>query len=178
MITEITASLTAIKTSLELLGVIGDAKNEAERQKATFELSRQLTDLQLENLRLAQFLSEQNEQINSLNRQLRGLDEQKREFERYTEYRTASGQFVYAIRDTLNEEGAGSPYACPNCYHQRQISILQPLHTSEGDEFHVNKCLLCGNKFRMNKNPAYVKPPTLSDIARGLNGNGDAWVKY
>lgn len=178
MITEITASLTAIKTSLGLLGAISDAKNESERQKATFELSRQLTDLQLENLRLAQFLSEQNEQINSLNRQLREFDEKKRELERYTEYKTASGQFVYAIRDTLNEESTGAPYACPNCYHQRKISILQPLHTSEGDEFHINKCLLCGNKFRMNKNPEYVEPPTLSELAKGLSGNNEPWLKY
>jgi hypothetical protein len=178
MITELTASLTAIKTSLELLGVIRDAKNETEIQKATYELSRQLTDLQLENLRLAQFLSEQNEQINLLKRHVYELDEQKRDFERYTEYKTASGQIVYATRDFLDKEDADMHYACPNCYHQRQISILQPMHSSANDKFHINKCLLCGNKFQMSENDSYVEPPSIAELAKSLNGNGEPWLKY
>ncbi|MBG0672001.1 hypothetical protein I4P11_04200 [Enterobacter hormaechei] len=81
MISEISASLSALKTSLDLLGVIKDARDESEVQKATYELQRQLMDLQIENLRLAQLLSTQHEDITSLKRKLSEANKEKRNLE-------------------------------------------------------------------------------------------------
>ncbi|OAT15127.1 hypothetical protein M977_04735 [Buttiauxella gaviniae ATCC 51604] len=170
MISEISASVTAIKTSLDLLRVLGDAKSESEIQAATHGLHRQLTDLQIENLRLAQLLSSQYEEITSLKRELSKADKEKREFERYTEYKTGAGHFIYAVRDSLDNDGTGEPYACPHCYHKGAISFLQALYTDKNDIFHKAKCPSCSNVFRMEKNEDRVTPQTMSDIGKLMGG--------
>jgi len=170
MISEITASITAIKNSLDLLRVLGDAKSESEIQTATYGLHRQLTDLQIENLRLAQLLSDQYEEISSLKRKLSNAEKEKREFERYMEYKTGAGHFIYAVRDSLDNCGTGEPYACPHCYHQGAISLLQALYVVKSDEFHKSKCPSCKNVFRISKNENYEQPISISEIGRSLGG--------
>ena len=171
MFTEISASLSAIKSAFELAQIISDAKNQAEREKALYELRRQLTALQIENLQLAQLLSSQYEEIHSLKRELRDANEIKRNLESYTIYKTGSGQFIYAVREELNEENANFHYACPHCYHQRYIAILQPLPVGEHDEFHRLKCLRCKSSFTLNRNENYKPPLTIEESARMLAGN-------
>ncbi|MFW0766504.1 hypothetical protein ACN0IV_11765 [Trabulsiella odontotermitis] len=71
MLAEFTASLSAIKASFDLLQVINDADESPVVQKATNELHRQLVALQSENLRLAQLLMSQLDEINYLRELLR-----------------------------------------------------------------------------------------------------------
>ncbi len=170
MISEISASLSALKTSLDLLGVIKDARDESEVQKATYELQRQLMDLQIENLRLAQLLSTQHEDITSLKRKLSEANKEKRNLESYTEYKTGAGHFIYAVRDSLNEGGTGEPYACPHCYHQGKISFLQAIYTSKNSIFHKVQCPSCSNQFRTELNQEHETNRSISELGRALGG--------
>lgn len=171
MFTEISASLSAIKSGFELLQTISNAKNQVERESAVHELHSKLTALQIENLGLAKLLSSQYEEIDSLKRKLRDANEIKRNLESYTIYKTGSGQFIYVSREGLNEENTNPHYACPHCYHKRQISILQPLPTGEHDEFHSIKCLQCKSLFTLNRNQNYKPPQSIEELARMLSSN-------
>ncbi|EBP4585724.1 DUF3450 domain-containing protein [Salmonella enterica] len=171
MFTEISASLSAIKSAFELAQTINDAKNQAERDKAVHELRHQLTALQIENLQLAQLLSSQYDEIHSLKRELRDVNEIKRNLEAYTIYKTGSGQFIYAIRESLNEENANFHYACPHCYHHGQISILQPVPTTDHDMFHKVHCLQCKNIFSLDHNENYKPLPSIEMIGRLLSSD-------
>ncbi|HGG5994874.1 TPA: hypothetical protein ACJG4C_003904 [Salmonella enterica subsp. diarizonae serovar 61:r:z53] len=169
MIPEIAASLSAIKSAIELAGVISDAKNESEREKAVHELRRQLTALQIENLQLAQLLTAQYEEIHSLKRELRDANEIKRNLEAYAIYKTASGQFIYAVREGFDEENASFHYACPHCYHQGQVAILQPSPTADHDMFHKVHCLQCKNIFSLDRNEKYKPMPSIEELGRSLS---------
>ncbi|HGP2816254.1 TPA: hypothetical protein ACLGW6_004535 [Salmonella enterica] len=169
MFSEISASITALKSAFDLVQVIVDAKNQSEREKAVHELRRQLTALQIENLELAKFLSSQYEEICSLKRELRDLEETKRNLEAYTIYKTTSGQFIYAVRESLDKENAGSPYACPHCYHQGKIALLQPSPTADHDMFHKVRCLQCKNIFSLDHNEKYKPLPSIEEIGRSLS---------
>ncbi|ECF6044221.1 DUF3450 domain-containing protein [Salmonella enterica subsp. salamae] len=171
MFSEISASLSAIRSAFDLAQTINDAKNQAERDKAVHELRHQLTALQIENLQLAQLLSSQYDEIHSLKRELRDANEIKRNLEAYTIYKTGSGQFIYAVREGFNEENANFYYACPHCYHQGQISVLQPLPVRESDKFHRIQCLRCKNVFSLNLNENYSPPLTIEESARMLSDN-------
>ncbi|MBD2816520.1 hypothetical protein ID850_17630 [Xenorhabdus sp. Flor] len=63
VIETITAVTSVLKDSFGLIKIIGEAKSEAEIQKATFELNQKLTDIQLENLKLIELISSQQEEI-------------------------------------------------------------------------------------------------------------------
>ncbi|EFO9004839.1 TPA: hypothetical protein SO392_000836 [Escherichia coli] len=63
MLSGITSSITAIKVSIDLLQVILDAKSQSEREKAVYEMRRQLADLQIQNAELAKTLALQYEEI-------------------------------------------------------------------------------------------------------------------
>lgn len=173
MITELAASLAAIKESLGLVSVIREAKTELEIQTATYELREKLTALQLENFKIATILNSQCEEIHSLKCENRDLHMNKANLERYTISQTAAGAFIYSLIDSPDNDKLATYYACPNCYHQSKISILQPETTLQSDAFHKVKCLVCENIFKTGHNENYVAPKSIEELAQSLNNGAD-----
>lgn len=171
MISELTASLSAIKTSFELLKVISEAKEATVVQSATYELNRQLLELQLENIKLAQLISSQIEEINSLREQISKHDQFRGNLACWERKKTDAGFFVYALKKDLCGESQDIPYACPNCYHQDKISILQPYRRGGNYKFHIYKCPSCDTKCSMHQNPSFEEGPGISELSRRLNGD-------
>lgn len=175
MISELTASLSAIKTSFELLKVISESKEASVIQNATYELNRQLVDLQLENIKLAQLISSQIEEINSLRTVISENDKLRGNLEGWERKQTDAGFFVYALKQDTSDTGEEVPHACPNCYHQEKISILQPFRYGENYKFYIYKCPSCDNVFSMHKNPDFRKGPDLNEIGRSLGEGNNPW---
>lgn len=154
MIAELSASLASIKSAIDLVKVINEAKTESDIRNATYELQRQLMSLQIENIRLAELISSQVEQIRSLRTELSEESEFKHEVEQYLPTKLDSGTIVYSCEINVNGE-AITQYVCPNCFKQKKISILQPLYVSWREYHCKSSCPLCKSEFRMNKNPNY-----------------------
>ncbi|EFC4830355.1 hypothetical protein CS815_003323 [Escherichia coli] len=171
MLSGITSSITAIKVSIDLLQVILDAKSQSEREKAVYEMRRQLADLQIQNAELAKTLALQYEEILLLKQKCHEIDERNRKLECYTIHKTGFGHFVYAFRNSLDEEDTCFHYACPNCYQHGVIAILQPVEIVEHDKFHISKCLKCDSRFKFERNDDYIPPPSEEEIGRALSSN-------
>ncbi|WP_187643593.1 hypothetical protein [Escherichia coli] len=171
MLSGITSSITAIKVSIDLLQVILDAKSQSEREKAVYEMRRQLADLQIQNAELAKTLALQYEEILLLKQKCHEIDERNRKLECYTIHKTGFGHFVYAFRNSLDEEDTCFHYACPNCYQHGVIAILQPVKIGEHDKFHISKCLKCDSRFKFERNDDYIPPPSEEEIGRALSSN-------
>ncbi|MEK8542802.1 hypothetical protein P2R98_15805 [Escherichia coli] len=171
MLSGITSSITAIKVSIDLLQVILDAKSQSEREKAVYEMRRQLADLQIQNAELAKTLALQYEEILLLKQKCHEIDERNRKLECYTIHKTGFGHFVYAFRNSLDEEDTCFHYACPNCYQHGVIAILQPVEIGEHDKFHISKCLKCDSHFKFERNDDYIPPPSVEEIGRALSSN-------
>lgn len=150
MIAEISASLSVIKESLGLLKVISDAKTDTEIQNATNELREKLRSLQMENMALSNLIHSQLAEISSLKSELQKIKSFESEASEYQPYKFTSGTVVYS-RAIETDKGAWSLYACPHCFAEQKISILQP---SNGDHtFNHVFCPSCKNDYRENKRP-------------------------
>ncbi|EJT1131295.1 hypothetical protein NVZ35_002075 [Salmonella enterica] len=171
MLSGIVSSITAIKASIDLLQVILDAKSQSERENAVCEMRRQLTELQIQNAELAKTLALQYEEIFLLKQKCHENDELNRKLKCYTIHKTGFGHFVYAFRNSLDEENTCFHYACPNCYQHGVIAILQPVELGVHDEFHISKCLKCDSRFKFECNDAYIPRPSVEEIGRALSGN-------
>ncbi len=154
VIETITAVTSVLKDSFGLIKIIGEAKSEAEIQKATYELNQKLTDIQLENLKLIELISSQQEEIILLREKNKDLTLFETQAEKYLPKILESGTFTYVSRDSVGEMDEPH-YLCAHCYQKRVISALQP---STGKAFQgsyfIHYCPNCNNTFKMNRTPA------------------------
>ncbi|WP_446471134.1 hypothetical protein [Xenorhabdus stockiae] len=148
MITAIAASLTAIKESIGLVKVIGEAQSAAEIQKATYELNQQLINIQMENLKLVDLISSQKQEIMSLNEKLSNIDLFETQAEKYCPKMLESGTFTYASSEDV-EKGIEPHYLCAHCHQKRVISVLQPCGFH--NRHYQSYCPNCNAKFLMKK---------------------------
>lgn len=119
----------------------------------------------------------QSDEIHTLRRKLSDLDHLEGELERYTITKTAAGQFVYAIRDAVTDENTDIYYACPQCFKQREISMLQPLPAGKTDKFHKSRCTSCKNVFLIDLNSEYKESLSITEAGRELGGDCSPWLK-
>ncbi|WMY72765.1 hypothetical protein RHD99_14930 [Buttiauxella selenatireducens] len=171
MIAELSAALTAIKETAGLAKVINDAKTDAEVKAATVEFQTKLITLQGECFALGDLIRLRDDEVISLKTKIGEYENFCCQVESYRFNQLDSGALVYSKQVTVNGAEV-TVHLCPKCYSEKKVSLLQPVIVDEGDKFHKSKCLLCDIKLFMSKNADYVEPPSLSELARGLNGNG------
>ncbi|HIB1529921.1 TPA: hypothetical protein ACWV6C_005582 [Salmonella enterica subsp. enterica serovar Muenchen] len=170
MIAELSAAMSAIKETAGLARVINDAKTDAEIKAATIELQNKLITLQAECFSLGDVIRLRDEEIMHLKAKIAEFENFQAQTEGYILNQLESGAFVYSKEEAVNG-CAVTMHLCPKCFGQKVVSVLQPFPVSKDALFHKSRCLHCENLFLMNKNPDYMPPPSIEELARKLNGN-------
>lgn len=171
MLAEFSAAMAAIKETAALAKLITDAKTESEVNAAVSDLVSKLTSVQRECISLVELARTLQEEAVALKAKIAEFEDFKIQSESYALYKMESGTLVYSAQVTHN----GVQFtvnACPHCFHQKKISILQP-GTDKGVKgyYWVHFCPSCKSDFKMDKTPAASTP---KDIARRLPG-GSSW---
>lgn len=153
MIAELSAAMTAIKETAGLAKVINNAKTDAEVKAATIELQSKLITLQAECFSLGDVIRLCDEEAVLLKAKIAEYEDFKTESEGYELHQTESGSLVYSKQVAVNGSQI-TVNACPSCYQQRKISMLQPgvERAAKGYCF-VHFCPSCNAEFKMNKIP-------------------------
>ncbi|HIE9074366.1 TPA: hypothetical protein ACXP60_002928 [Klebsiella variicola subsp. variicola] len=138
---------------------------------AVSDLVSKLTSVQRECISLVELARTLQEEAVALKAKIAEFEDFKIQSESYALYKMESGTLVYSAQVTHN----GVQFtvnACPHCFHQKKISILQP-GTEKGVKgyYWVHFCPSCKSDFKMDKTPAASTP---KDIARRLPG-GSSW---
>ena len=144
MFAEIAGSLAALKESFNLVKVINEAKTEAEIKAATFELNSKLQDIQLDNLKLIELLTENKAKISELQDKINKIDFFENQSQKYVGKKILSGAYVYVDKD--DEDIA----ACPTCFSKRKIYMLHPIQDFclLDDIYYIKyKCHECNSTF-------------------------------
>lgn len=154
MIAEFAAAMTALKETVGLVRVINEAKTDAEIKDATFELQSKLLALQSDCFSLGDAIRLRDEEVAYLKGVIEEFDNFKSESEGYELHRTEGNTLVYSRRVTVG----GSEvliYACPYCYQQRKMSLLQPgVDKGVKGSYWVHYCPSCKSEYKMDKTPA------------------------
>lgn len=155
MIAELSAALSALKETAGLVKVINDAKNDADIKAATFELNNKLLSLQSECFALGDSIRSREDEISFLKAKIAEFDEFKIQAEGFELEKLDSGAFVYSKKIQLGSDG-DVIFACPQCYNQRVISILQPsshtfYHAALEIHFSQIECNRCKSIFGKEK---------------------------
>lgn len=171
MFAEFSAAMAAIKETTTLVKVFSDAKTEAEVNAAINDLVSKLTSVQRECISLVELARSLQEETVTLKTKIAEFEDFKAQSESYELHKMESGTLVYSMQTTVD----GAEFlvnACPHCFHQKKISILQP-GTEKGVKgyYWVHFCPSCKSDFKMDKTPAASTP---KDIARRLPG-GSSW---
>ncbi|EKH3665456.1 hypothetical protein O7W98_RS24910 [Escherichia coli] len=170
MIAELTAAMTAIRETAQIAKLMNEAKTQAEVNAAIGELNSKFASIQHECVSLVELVSTYQEINASLKAKIAEFENFEAQTEGYILNQLESGTFVYSKEVTVNG-GSIIMHLCPKCFGQKIVSILQPFPVREYEFFHKSRCLYCENQFLMNKNPDYVSPPSIEELARKLNGN-------
>ncbi|MEP8906348.1 hypothetical protein [Enterobacter roggenkampii] len=153
VIAELAAAMSAIKETTGLIKVINDAKTDAEIKAATFELQAKLLTLQSDCFSLGEAIQLKDDKIHELKSQISAFDSFKEDSKDYFLTQTAAGSFVYSMIFDPGD-GAITLHACPACFRQAKLSLLQPsstTHSSGG--FFVHYCPSCKSDFKMDRVP-------------------------
>ena len=136
MVAEVYAGLSAFKAMFDMAKGLKDINDAAIRNGAVIELQEQILSAQ-------QHQSELIERIRALETEVANFETWKTEKERY-QLKELAPHGVYAY--TIKEEVRGpepAHWICPDCYQNRQISILQRITRMPGLA-DVRLCQRCG----------------------------------
>lgn len=155
MIAELSAAMTAIKETAGLAKIINDAKTDAEVKAATIELQNKLITLQAECFTLGDVIRLREEEALHLKTKIAEFENFKSESEGYVLHRTEGGTLVYTKQIAVDNAAELVVNACPHCYQQKKISMLQPgIEKSVKGSYWVHFCPSCNSEFKMDKTPA------------------------
>ncbi|WP_143468236.1 hypothetical protein [Kosakonia pseudosacchari] len=154
MIAELSAAMTAIKETASLAKLISDAKTDAEVKAATIELQSKLLTLQSECFALGDAIRSRDEDVILLKAKIAEFEDFKSESEGYCLHQTEAGSLVYSKQLAVGDLQI-TVNACPHCYQQKRISMLQPgIDKAVKTSFWVHFCPSCHAEFKMDKTPA------------------------
>lgn len=166
MIAELSAAMTAIKETAGLAKVINDAKTDAEVKAATIELQSKLITLQAECFTLGDAIRLRDEEAVHLKAKIAEFENFKSESEGYVLHRTEGGTLVYS-KQVAVDNAEMVVNACPHCFHQKKISILQPgVDKPVKADYWVHFCPSCNVEFKMDKSPPSTKKPLHERLAK------------
>lgn len=171
MIAELSAAMTAIKETANLAKAINDAKTDSEVKAATIELQSQLITLQAECFSLGDAIRLRDEEAMHLKAKIAEFENFTAQSEGYVLHKMEGGTLVY-LKQAIVDGAELMVHACPHCFQQKKISILQPsTEKSAKGSYWIHFCPSCKSDFKMDKTPAASTP---KDIARRLPG-GSGW---
>jgi len=117
-----------------------------DMQAAVLDVQAKLADAHAERLALLDELSE-------LKIKLRAAQDTAAQLDSYELCAVEEGKFLFRFKAT---EPDVPHYACPVCYANRKVSVLQAPKT--GTQQHLYTCKVC-NSFNMYVGPSDPKPP-------------------
>ncbi|NHE81903.1 hypothetical protein G9400_20055 [Klebsiella michiganensis] len=171
MLAELSAAMTAIKETATLAKAINDAKTDAEIKAATIELQNQLITLQAECFSLGDVIRLRDEEAMHLKAKIAEFENFTAQSEGYALHKMEGGTLVYSKKTVVGDMEL-MVHACPHCFHQKKISILQPgTEKSVKGAYWIHFCPSCKSDFTMDQTPASKKP---RDMPRRLPG-GIGW---
>ncbi|HHA1285324.1 TPA: hypothetical protein ACOEFM_002030 [Enterobacter roggenkampii] len=171
MIAELAAAMSAIKETAGLVKVINEAKTDAEVKAATIDLQNKLITLQAECFALGDVIRLRDEDAAHLKAKIAEFEDFKSEAEGYVLHRTEGGTLVYS-KQVAVDNAELVVNACPQCYQQKKISMLQPgIEKSVKGSYWVHFCPSCNSEFKMDKTPAANKSHAAKQNI-GLTGRG------
>jgi hypothetical protein len=171
VIAELSAAMAALKETAGLVKVISAAKTDSEIKAATFELQSKLLTLQSDCFNLGDVVRSRDEEIMLLKAKIAEFEDFKSQAEGYILHQTDAGSLVYSKQIGVNDSQI-TVNACPHCFQQKKISILQPgTERSIKGSYWIHFCPSCKSDFKMDKTPAASTP---KDIVRRLPG-GSGW---
>ncbi|MGG2143294.1 hypothetical protein [Symbiopectobacterium sp. RP] len=171
MIAELSVAMAAIRETAQLAKLINDAKTEAEVNAAVSELNSKLASIQRECISLVELVGTYQEMNTSLKAKIAEFENFKVQAVDYSLNKVDSGTLVYSKNIVLSD-GETAVNACPHCFHQNKISILQlGVTTTAMSGFHVHYCPECKSDFKMNKLPP-KKPTQVAGYGSRFSGGG------
>ncbi|MFK8257690.1 hypothetical protein ACFL9S_07880 [Erwinia sp. AnSW2-5] len=154
MIAELSAAMTAIKETAGLVKVIHNAKTDTEVKAATIELQNKLITLQAECFNLGDAIRHRDEEAAHFKAKIAKFEDFKSDSKGYVLHRTEGETLVYS-KQVVVDDLEMMVHACPHCYQQKKISMLQPgIEKSVKGGYWVYFCPCCNSQFKMDKTPA------------------------
>ena len=139
MLAEIKSGLTSAKMSIELVKAIKGVRDKADIDAFLSDIRDHMAELQqrlLETQQVADTILEKRRQA------LKDLEEERsknRDLERYNLVEPRTGVFLYSFRPSEDDDTPAHT-ACPNCFRDKSISILQQLDPSKGWKVQCPNC--------------------------------------
>ncbi|EDW2644683.1 hypothetical protein XZ88_002461 [Salmonella enterica subsp. enterica] len=148
---DISLAMSALKETASMLKLFNEAKNQAEVDRAVYEMSSKLSGIQLEYLSLIEELTISKSNETALKAKIAEIENFKSQSEDCEPCQLITGTIVYA-RQCNTSSGKITMYFCPECFAKRAISILQPFPVEEGDKYTKSQCPSCKNVYLMDYN--------------------------
>ena len=170
MIAELSTAMAAIKETAGLIKVINDAKTDAEVKAATIELQNKLITLQAECFSLGDVIRLRDEETAHLKAKIAKYEDFKTESAGFELHKTEAGSLVYSKQYDVNQTQM-TVNACPSCYQQQKISMLQPgVDKVVKGNYWIHFCPSCKAEYKMDKTPVAkqtASPRIIKHYGRG-----------
>ena len=126
---------TSLKTVLDIVKGIREAKSTTETESKVGELQAALLETQILALSATNAQVELQKDVRELEEQLKAANDWGAQENRYTlvcPWREVSAGQVYALKKSASE-GEPSHFVCTNCFHRRKKVILNPVITDSNN---------------------------------------------
>ena len=150
-IATITGAYQGLKAAKDILGVLFDAKVDAEAKPKILEAMQKLGDAQDTLFSLREELFALQASNDDLRRMIVAAESWRAVSEQYELTKTAGEAVVYRFK------GVPEHFACPSCFNTNQVHILQTNRTLSGKY----RCTGCNSEFPVE---AQRRPPAAQAI--------------
>ncbi|HEV2538231.1 MAG TPA: hypothetical protein VGU03_00845 [Frateuria sp.] len=147
MLGETVAALGGVKSAIEIVKTILQAKSESDRLSAIGELQAALIEIQQQAMALQATVAELQDKEAGLRRENEALRQRASDLSRYQLLQfPETGAIAYELKDELRTQGEVRHFLCANCYQKGEKAILQQHERSL-------VCQSCTNRIYTKKMP-------------------------
>lgn len=147
-ISAVSGAYQGLKAAKDILGVVFDAKVDAEAKPKILEVMEKLGQAQDTLFELREELFKLQEANNALREELATAKGWQARVEQYQLTQTPGGAVVY------ESKGMPKHFACPSCFNKKEIHILQDNRTASGKY----RCTGCESEYPIQ--PQKKPPPS------------------
>jgi superfamily II helicase len=140
-ISEITGLMSSLKAAKDIAETMIGLRDTAAFQAKAIEFQAKILDSMSRAITAQEERAALLEKVRDLETQIARFEAWETEKERYELKDAGNGTLAYALKSALGN-AESSHWACPHCYQDRKISILQPETRSVGRTEHLvcNRC--------------------------------------
>jgi hypothetical protein len=150
---EVSAALSGIKVSFDMLKNAVSLKSDTKINEAVIEIQKALLTAQSAAFEDRERLAAQQVRIAELEAKLSEIDRWEKDKARYQLTETATGALVYALKQNC-ANGDPDHKLCVKCFNEDRKSVLQVVSRHGGGE--RVKCLHCNVKQELSPFPKVV----------------------